>query len=128
MLRKLVVPLFFVFALQLIFADFVLAGFGITPPYVRNSSLTRNSTYEQQILMVRSDPNVELKATVSIDAPEIEDWMAIVEGPSIPLPIGEQKVPLTVRVTVPSDADFKEYEGIIRIKTGKPDDVLLQAR
>jgi hypothetical protein len=33
------------------------AGFGITPPYVRNTSLTRNSIYEQQILLVRGDPN-----------------------------------------------------------------------
>jgi len=26
----------------------VLAGFGVTPPFVRNTSLTRNSIYEQQ--------------------------------------------------------------------------------
>jgi hypothetical protein len=38
----------------------VFAGFGITPPYVRNTSLTRNSTYEQQILLVRSDSNPRL--------------------------------------------------------------------
>ena len=29
-------------------AEVARAGFGITPPYVRNTSLTRNSTYEQQ--------------------------------------------------------------------------------
>lgn len=96
---------------------FVEAGFGITPPYVKNTSLIRNSTYEQQILMVRSDPNEAQKAEVTIDAPEIASWIQIVEGEAISLPRGEQKVPMTVRITVPKDAEFKNYEGSIRIRT-----------
>lgn len=98
------------------------AGFGITPPYVRNTSLTRNSTYEQQILLVRGNPDSPQKAQVTIDAPEISEWIEIVEGESIPMPRGEQKVPMTVRVRVPSDADFKDYSGVIRIKTVPDDD------
>jgi hypothetical protein len=99
----------------------VFAGFGITPPYVRNTSLTRNSTYEQQILLVRSDSNVAQKAEISIDAPEIQDWIQVVEGDEIKLPKGVQKVPMTVRVTVPPEAEFKDYKGAIRIRT-LPDD------
>jgi len=95
----------------------VLAGFGITPPYVRNTSLTRNSTYEQQILLVRSDANSAQIAEVSIDAPEIQDWLQIVEGDVIKMPRGVQKVPMTVRVMVPAQADFKDYQGAIRIRT-----------
>ncbi len=93
------------------------AGFGITPPYVRNTSLIRNSTYEQQILLVRGDPNTAQKAEVTVDAPEIQDWITIVEGNNISLPKGEQKVAMTVRVTVPEDAEFKDYTGAIRIRT-----------
>lgn len=99
-----------------------LAGFGITPPYVRNTSLTRNSVYEQQILLVRGDTNIAQKAEITIDAPEIQDWIYIVEGEEIKMPKGTQKVPMTVRVTVPSDADFKDYEGKIRIRTLPDDD------
>lgn len=114
---------FILFALLFLFtADFVYAGFGVTPPYVRNTSLTRNSIYEQQILLVRGDPNVPLKATVQIDAPEVYDWIEIVEGDIFELPRGEQKVPMTVRIKVPSDADFKTYTGAIRVKTGATDD------
>ena len=98
-----------------------LAGFGITPPYVRNTSLTRNSTYEQQILLVRGDTNVAQKAEITLDAPEIEDWITIVEGSEIKMPRGVQKVPMTVRISVPEDAEFKDYEGAIRIRT-LPDD------
>lgn len=100
----------------------VSAGFGITPPYVRNTSLTRNSTYEQQILMVRGDTNVAQKAEITVDAPEIQDWITLVEGDVIKMPTGVQKVPLTVRITVPEDAEFKDYTGYIRIRTLPDDD------
>lgn len=100
-----------------LFTEVANAGFGITPPYVRNTSLTRNSTYEQQILLVRGNPDSAQKALITVDAPEIEDWIEIVEGDSIPLPRGEQKVSMTVKVVVPKDADFKDYTGVIRIKT-----------
>ncbi len=95
----------------------VFAGFGITPPYVRNTSLTRNSVYEQQILLVRSDANTAQIAEISVDAPDIQDWIQIVEGDVIKMPRGVQKVPMTVRIQVPSKADFRDYEGAIRIRT-----------
>lgn len=98
-------------------ADNVFAGFGITPPYVSNTSLTRNSTYEQQILLVRSDAVSDQKAEITIDAPEIQEWIEIIEGDEIKLPRGMQKVPMTVRIMVPDDAEFKDYEGSIRIRT-----------
>ena len=104
----------------------VHAGFGITPPYVKNTSLTRNSIYEQQILLVRSDPTNPQQAEISIDAPELEGWLEIVEGTPIMLPSGLQKVPMTVRVRVPADAEFKEYTGAIRIRTLPADGALAQ--
>jgi hypothetical protein len=98
------------------------AGFGITPPYVKNTSLTRSSTYEQQILLVRSEVEIAQKAEISIDAPEIQDWIQIIEGDEIKMPKGVQKVPMTVRINVPEDAEFKEYKGAIRIRTLPDDD------
>jgi hypothetical protein len=109
----LALPVFFVS----VGAPFAEASFGITPPYVKNTSLVRNSTYEQQILLVRGNPNTAQVAEVVVDAPEIASWIQVVEGDKIPLPRGEQKVSMTVRVTVPEDAEFKEYTGRIRIRT-----------
>lgn len=106
------------FIISLVFAETALAGFGVTPPFVRNTSLTRNSVYEQSILLVRATPDTPLQAEVTIDAPEIADWIEIVGGNEFVLPRGEQKVPMVVRVTVPDGVDFKRYEGAIRIKTG----------
>lgn len=106
-----------VFLFLILGQNSALASFGITPPYVRNTSLTRNSTYEQQILLVRGNPDVPLKALITVDAPGIESWIQIVEGSEIPLPRGSQKIPMLVKIKVPADAEFKEYKGAIRIKT-----------
>lgn len=114
--------MFFVAAVFFLFTHTSYAGFGVTPPYVSNASLTRNSVYEQVIYLVRSDPTTDLKATVSIDVPEVNEWFTIVEGNEFLLPRGEQKVPMTVRVSVPEDADYKQYKGNIRIKTGAAND------
>ena len=106
--------------------EVVEAGFGITPPYVRNSSLTRNSVYEQEILLVRSDPTAELMASVTIDAPGFEDWIEIEQGDEFLLPVGEDRVPMNVKVTVPDNADFENYTGNIRIKTAPAGENLSQ--
>ncbi len=102
--------------------SFVLAGFGITPPYVKNTSLTRNSVYEQKILLVRGEADLAQKAEIVIDAPEIEDWIYIKEGSEIYLPAGVQKVPITVQIKVPENAEYKNYKGSIRIRTMPADD------
>lgn len=116
----------FAMLLFVVSAPLAEAGFGITPPYVRNTSLTRNSTYEQQIILVRGNPDIDLKAEIVIDAPGISDWFEIVEGTTIPLPAGEQKVPMTVRVTVPADAPFRDYGGKIRVRTVTADDSIAE--
>lgn len=113
----------FLYVLMVVFLGVTLgssvaeASFGITPPYVRNTSLTRNSVYEQQILLVRGNPREAQRAEISIDAPGIEDWITIVQGDEILLPKGAQKVPMKVRVEVPGDAEFTEYTGRIRVRT-----------
>jgi hypothetical protein len=99
----------------------VLAGFGITPPYVKNKSLTRNSTYQQKIFLVRSDPVNDLLVDVFIDVPGINDWFTIEQGEQFLMPRGEVKVPMTVSVLVPDDAEFTNYRGAIRVRTSNAD-------
>ncbi|HXK32290.1 MAG TPA: hypothetical protein VJ378_02380 [Candidatus Paceibacterota bacterium] len=98
-------------------ASNVLAGFGISPPYVLNDKLTRGSSYEQKIILSRGDPNEDLKAEITIDAPEIENWITIEPGKEFILPKGEQQVPMIVKVNVPKDAEYKNYKGVIRVRT-----------
>ena len=93
------------------------AGFGITPPYVNNARLTRGSVFEQTITLVRSDPDEDQKAIISMNIPGAEDWFSIDLGNEFILPKGVTAVPMKVTVRVPKDAQFKEYKGAIRIRT-----------
>lgn len=99
----------------------VFAGFGITPPYVKNTSLTRNSQYQQEIFLVRSDPVNDLKVQITLDVPGINDWFSIDKGTEFIMPRGQVKTPIKINVKVPGDADFGNYRGAIRIKTSPAD-------
>ncbi|MDX1608071.1 MAG: hypothetical protein R3251_02585 [Candidatus Spechtbacterales bacterium] len=93
------------------------ASFGVTPPYVKNRSLIRNSVFEQTITLVRGNPDHDLRAQIEWDVPEAGGWISIDRGNEFILPEGEQKVPMVVSITVPEDAEFKDYSGKLRIKT-----------
>lgn len=98
-------------------AGFAQAGFGITPPYVRNERLTPGSTFEQTITLVRSDPIDDLQATLTMNIPGVESWFSIDRGNEFILPKGETQVPIKITVRVPEDAEYKEHAGAIRIRT-----------
>lgn len=98
-------------------AGTALAGFGITPPYVKSDTLTRGSEYEQEIILVRGDPVEDLKAEITINVPGINGWISIDRGTEFILPKGESQFPIVVSVRVPEDADYDEYTGSIRIRT-----------
>ncbi len=106
--------------LFLICTDVALAGFGITPPYVRNSRLTPGAVFEQKITLVRSDPVEDLQANITMNLPGIEGWFTIDRGDSFIMPAGETQVPIVVTVRVPEDAEYTQHKGAIRIRTSAP--------
>ena len=98
------------------------AGFGITPPYVENAELTRNSIYEQRIMLVRGNPAFDMNAEISVDVPGANDWITIEPGREVLLPAGEQRVPIVVRLQIPNNARYDQYTGHIRIRTRAVDE------
>ena len=100
-----------------VFANVAFAGFGITPPYVRNETLRTGSEYTQEILIVRSDPVEDLNAELTMNLPGIESWFSTDRGTKFILPKGESQVKLHVTVRVPDDAKLGAYNGNIRIRT-----------
>lgn len=97
-------------------AGFVQAGFGVSPPYITNEHLVPGSHFERTIYLVRGDPVEELTAEVTIDAPEIKDWITIEKGLKFPLPKGVQQFPMKVMIDVPSDVAYGAYHGYIRVR------------
>lgn len=109
------------FFLLCAFPTLAAAGFGITPPYVNNERLTRGTVYTQKITLVRSDPVDDLKVTITMNIPGIEPWFSVDRGTEFIFPKGTMQLPIVVTVRVPEDADFKKYDGVIRIRTAAAD-------
>lgn len=116
-MRARLATAFIIAAFFLQYAPVAHAGFGITPPYVQNSRLTRGTVYEQKITLVRSDPNEDLKTEITMNIPGIESWFSIDRGNEFILPAGTTQMPIIVTVRVPEDAEYKKYKGAIRIRT-----------
>jgi hypothetical protein len=101
----------------LLAAPIAHAGFGITPPYLKNDRLTRGSSFTQEIIIVRGDPVETLNASVSVNVPGANDWISIDRGREFELPAGKRQVPITLKAQVPDDAEYKTYDGTVRIRT-----------
>jgi hypothetical protein len=114
---RLLSSLFAITAVAMLFPAIAAAGFGISPPYVINDRLTPGAVYEQEIIIVRSDPEQDLKAEITKNIPGIESWFEILQGDTFILPAGKLQVPMVVRVTVPADAKYEAHKGAIRIRT-----------
>lgn len=112
-------PVFFIICLflTLIYPNLVWAGFGISPPYVKNNNLTRGSHYEKEIYLGRGDPGEELRIETTINVPGANDWILIDKGASFTLAQGERQTSIIVMVDVPRDANFGTYKGHIRVTT-----------
>jgi hypothetical protein len=93
------------------------AGFGITPPYVRNNVLRPGAEFTQEVIIVRSDPIEDLNAEITINVPGIEQWFTIDKGLQFVLPKGEKTVKMNVTVRVPEEASLGPRVGNIRIRT-----------
>ena len=108
--------------LLLFCSNSVWAAFGISPPFVKSDKLTPGSHYQQQILLSRSDPNEDVLCSITINAPEIEEWISIEPGFEFILPKGKNQVPMFVNVNVPKNAKLGDYSGKMRVKV-KPTQV-----
>ena len=98
-------------------ASYVQAGFGISPPFVRTKQpIFPGSHFEQKITLLRSDAEDELMARISVEAPDIAEWITVKQGLEFDLPTGKLQVPMIVEVDVPDSAATGNYQGHLNIQ------------
>ncbi len=114
MLRKLA-P-FLILLLFIGWASPASAGFGVSPPRIKNHQLTPGSIYPVKIMLLRSSAEEDLRAVVKFTAQEMEPWIKIDKGEEFVLPAGELQVPMTVTFNIPKNAELGNYTGNINIK------------
>jgi hypothetical protein len=99
----------------------VLAGFGISPADVYNTHLKPGDNFEKEITLSRSDINEDLKVVVETDLKEAESWFQFEPGKEFVFPTGQSRIILKIKVNVPTNAELKAYQGVIRIKASSVD-------
>lgn len=101
----------------------VSAGFGVSPSNIYHEYLKPGGHFEQKITLSRSDAEDDLDVLVEPALEEMKDWFSFDPGMKFVFPKGEKRISLTAKVDVPSDAPYKTYQGIIRVKAMTQSDV-----
>lgn len=92
-------------------------GFGVSPSSVSNKNLVPGSVFQEDIILVQSQPDVALNAVATVDAEKINSWFTIENGNNFVIPKGVQQFPMKVTVKVPPDATLGKYKGTITVNT-----------
>ena len=124
-MRHVTFQIFTVAAIWLFCAPVVVqavGSFGITPPYVINYELEPDTVHEQRIFIVRRDPDKDLEASIRWEVPGADTWLTIDRGQTFTLPAGEQRVPMIVRVEVPTDVQAGQYTGVLEVEVHGTDE------
>ncbi len=116
--KKIIIFILFFLCLFFNFTEIheAKAGFGVSPPQIKNKQITPGSKYKQEIILLRSSADEPLSANIKIRAKKIESWISIDKGMDFVLPKGKLQVPVTVFIDVPKDAPLGSYNGYISIK------------
>jgi len=121
-MNKLSATILVVVTVVVVFPVLIQAGFGVSPPFVKQEHLLRGSHFEETVNLVRSEPKEEYRAELefSSELSEIKDWITIDKGMEFTIGAGIQQFPLKIIVDVPQDAKLGEYGGYVWI-SGKPE-------
>ncbi|MCD4705611.1 hypothetical protein K8R61_00840 [bacterium] len=102
--------------LFLIWAGVCHAGLGISPSRWIEENALRGAHMEKIFTISQAKPEQDLFFKATVEG-EIKDWIKIDQGLEFIAPKGEQQFPIKVIIDVPQGADFKEYQGKIRLRS-----------
>lgn len=119
-IKTILIRAFFSLLLFFIGTHIALAGFGISPPSIKEDRLVKGSHLEKIIYLVQGNPETDVNMGIVVDSVNIRDWISFDQGMEFTIPAGVQQFPLGVIIDVPQDAEFGIYKAFIRVST-KPE-------
>lgn len=106
------------------FAENALAGFGVSPPQIKEDRLVKGSKVERTVYLVQGSPVDNLDVEVTVDDSQISEWISFYPGKTFTIPAGTQQFPLEVMIDVPDDAPLGIYKTSVRVsQTESKDEV-----
>ncbi len=95
----------------------VSAGFGVSPTDIIAPHLKPGAVLVKEFTLSRSDElEQELDIVIESDFGDTTSWLSYEPGESFKFEKGAKQKQFKIKVTVPNDAELKDYEGIIRVK------------
>lgn len=113
--------LFLFIAIFMGYAQFASASIGVSPPYIKSEILRPGTEFVQDITILRSAADEDVKLHVALDAPDIASWITVDGGFDFTFPKGQLRLTKNVIVKVPDNAPLGHYSGQMSIST-KPAD------
>jgi len=105
--------------LTLLFAQVCQAGLGISPSLWIEEHVLPGSSIEKTFTLSRAEPKEDLYFSVQIEG-EIKDWIQIDKGLEFVMPKGKQQFPIKVKINIPENAEYREYQSEIRLISQPP--------
>src|SRR3989338_5001840 len=95
----------------------VHAGFGISPPSIKETRLVPGSRITRTVYLIQGDPLYDVGIGVIVESKDIKDWISFDPGETFIVPKGVQQFPLKVTIQVPKDAEMGIYKAFVRTST-----------
>lgn len=115
-LKKIIASPLVLLLMLLAWTSPVLADFGVSPSNIVHEQIRPGGKFQRTITLSRSDMQDDLEIIIEPSLDEMQSWATFEQGQKFIFPKGQQQFPVNVEFTVPEDAEFKHYEGVIRVK------------
>jgi len=112
---------FLIVLLPFILVKPALAGFGVSPAEIYNDSLKPGATFDKEVVLSRSTADENLKVVIETELGEAESWFTFNPGKEFIFAKGENRKTVKITVSVPKNANLKNYKGVLRIKASSVD-------
>ena len=115
-MRRFALTLFLSVVYFPLFAFCAYASFGVSPADISLDYLSPGMTVEQEFLLSRTDLNQEADINIETDIKGANDWIKINPGIAFTIPQGKQTETMTATISVPDDAEYRNYKGYLTLK------------
>lgn len=92
-----------------------LNSVGISPSQISIQNLKPGLVVERRIVISRSESTGSEIYIINTDNSEASSWLTFLPGKQITIRDGESRAEIFVKITVPSDAEYKRYTPTLRI-------------
>lgn len=120
-MKNKLLTLLILIVLPLFFIKPAFAGFGVSPAEIYNDSLKPGAKFEKEIVLSRSETDETLNVVIDTELGDMESWIKFDQGKEFTFPKGETRKTIKAIISVPNNANLKNYKGTLRIKAFSAD-------